>query len=1366
MNFSCSLGTIYPSPVMMKSSNPLLPASIIDLEWNILCKDGNLLDTRTLALVDDILITKYSFQYDSSLTTPKVTFTLLSSSNAFGDLISSPTTSEVLIGSGQKIEATIRAPINYQFNSITFQAYSKASIDINGLKSNIIDIQGCTTDISSPIKLTNLISNQLTICSKSSVTISGFQFSATTGNININSDQNVELSFLYPYVGSISGSTSSSLTPVINGLCSLNAPVVANNKKTIQGTCGSGGSSSVQVTGLTGVNIVSPTSSGSCPTLSTWRDPEPSFAAPTSPAIPNNIPQFTINYPANIASFAMLSTYRSDTSSISNGSGNNVGGVSVANALRAKFGGPSEFHVASIRGNKFFRAGQTYQFNFKSLLGQAPTSSIPFVGFNLCIYDGLEVDANRIYLELNPSELVACYPVSGSLTSTTSWTNFQVSFTIPTTKDIVKGSIGLHVKFTYVYPNDQIFFLKDLDLVIPSRSTTTPPTLLTSDSELVTLRKPPTTLTPQNRANCPHLQNDLVHWHDPSTWGGAVPSPSSVITLPANKKVLISSCSISDSSVIFNKIIVPPTSELIFSDSPIQLNIKDLYVQGKLLIGSKDCRIHSNIQITFHGARTTTDTIATGLGSKGIAVASSGFISIQGKQYKSTWTRLAATAYPDESIIYVQDSINWEVGQKVLITSSRYHNDAQEETENEVLTIAAIQGKVIQFTTPVQFYHYAGLEYQAEVALLSRRISIRGASDSDTESFGGHILTMGNGQFSGLELTKMGQLNMRGRYPLHFHLANHVTNSYISDCSVYNSYYRCYTIHGTHDLLLTENVAYNVKGHCYYIEDGIEENNTISYNLASKVATVGPGAAGSGQGGETFVESETLRQPADSSSSGFYITNAYNRIIGNSASSAWASYAFVKLPNSVGAFKDQVFDPSSRPNLEFDGNTAHSIVSTFYFGACVYVGGKLYYEPGDSRLYYMSGRDERETTDVNGNPVWMKFTNTKSYLCSDGISHWGNRVDIEKYESHDNHRSATVFGSSSIRFALVNGRTPNTMHPWRLNSLHMVQGFQFYDTWTQTILTDVNFRNFIRNPYYNDQTDYPQYQDNRIFVSMTHSTYYKPQGISVVRNITYSGGQPTSQIIGHTVQETDSSRYFNLIDSDGTATQRSGTPTIVGSHLDWWRFDNTCQFQSDWRTWYCNKGSREIGNIDLLVPGLIDQWALNDNIVGYSHLFGPNIPSTPRRSSIVSGNAGITGVTGIGWYVYFTTLGGPSSFDIHTRMIPYGQYIILALKYPAGTTFTGRTTYEWSTPQQRSVLSSVSNFASVLNGNGNQYYFDGNHLYLKLVNQMLTGNQAEEQFQRGGARLFNIFTGFRYHVIATCPSNNCQSADTMPNKWV
>lgn len=60
------------------------------------------------------------------------------------------------------------------------------------------------------------------------------------------------------------------------------------------------------------------------------------------------------------------------------------------------------------------------------------------------------------------------------------------------------------------------------------------------------------------------------------------------------------------------------------------------------------------------------------------------------------------------------------------------------------------------------------------------------------------------------------------RYPFHFHMMGTVSDSFFEDCAVQHSFFRAYTVHGTSSSRVSRNVAYDVSGSAYYLEDGNE----------------------------------------------------------------------------------------------------------------------------------------------------------------------------------------------------------------------------------------------------------------------------------------------------------------------------------------------------------------------------------------------------------------------------------------------------------------------------------------------------------------------------------------------------------------
>ena len=394
-------------------------------------------------------------------------------------------------------------------------------------------------------------------------------------------------------------------------------------------------------------------------------------------------------------------------------------------------------------------------------------------------------------------------------------------------------------------------------------------------------------------SSCPHLESGLVDWNSL----GFAPDGTDVV-LPADTAVIVRAgmlTSTSDSP--YGRITIPSGSRLIFDDaaSGIDMHTLGITVNGSLEAGSPTCRIQGNVEITLHGEygnissssdRHLSTAAGSDMGMKGIFVTDTpgAKMDLHGKLYHPAWTRLAAhipgnqseTSAPSvrNTEIFLQDCVNWPEGGEVIVTTSHV-KDTRGYDYNERGTIATagvkcvtVDGKdygKVTLTQSLEHYHHAGLrEYQCEVGLLSRNIVVRGNDRSDPtddsplecasdksgwsampcpETFltglGGHTIVVGQaeGRIRGAEFFRMGMTNIMGRYPVHFHHQQSSSGmvSEVSDCSVHQSYFRAITIHNAHYVRVQRNVAFDVSGHAYYLESGVEENNHVEYNLVSIV---------------------------------------------------------------------------------------------------------------------------------------------------------------------------------------------------------------------------------------------------------------------------------------------------------------------------------------------------------------------------------------------------------------------------------------------------------------------------------------------------------------------------------------------------
>ncbi len=64
---------------------------------------------------------------------------------------------------------------------------------------------------------------------------------------------------------------------------------------------------------------------------------------------------------------------------------------------------------------------------------------------------------------------------------------------------------------------------------------------------------------------------------------------------------------------------------------------------------------------------------------------------------------------------------------------------------------------------------------------------------------------------------------------------NGVPTAYLTDCSVHRSYQRVVSVHASNDVLVNNNVGYDIRGHAFFVEDGVEERSVFEGNLAVSV---------------------------------------------------------------------------------------------------------------------------------------------------------------------------------------------------------------------------------------------------------------------------------------------------------------------------------------------------------------------------------------------------------------------------------------------------------------------------------------------------------------------------------------------------
>jgi hypothetical protein len=405
-------------------------------------------------------------------------------------------------------------------------------------------------------------------------------------------------------------------------------------------------------------------------------------------------------------------------------------------------------------------------------------------------------------------------------------------------------------------------------------------------------------------------------WSRHTTWGGGpLPRENELVSIPPANNVLL------DMS--------PPKLSVLIVEGKLSFDRVDgltlnasyiLVLRGTFEVGTEADPFLQKATITLHGGPKSVDLPI--YGAKVLACREC-TLDLHGRFHHVTWTRLSATAAKGATSLSLQQSVDWAVGSKIIVTSTHWDRTQVEERFVSAITD---EGKTIRLTAALEHLHLGetrtfdgqDVELRAEVGLLTRNVLVQGDEMSvEPVQYGGTIMlhSAGDesliGRIEGIEATRMGQAYRLGRYPIHFHMIGDVTKSYARRNSVHRTFNRAFTIHGVHKLRVQFNVAYNTMGHTYFIEDAIETKNIIEYNLAA------------------LTRASNALLNTDQTPTSFWITNPDNHVRHNTGAGS-KNYGFwyraethVTGVSASEGLGDDVC-PKGIPLLEFYNNTAHS----------------------------------------------------------------------------------------------------------------------------------------------------------------------------------------------------------------------------------------------------------------------------------------------------------------------------------------------------------------------------------------------------------------------------------------------------------
>ncbi|MGL4576519.1 MAG: G8 domain-containing protein, partial [Burkholderiaceae bacterium] len=526
----------------------------------------------------------------------------------------------------------------------------------------------------------------------------------------------------------------------------------------------------------------------------------------------------------------------------------------------------------------------------------------------------------------------------------------------------------------------------------PTPSVTASPAPTSSPAPSPTVSPPPPTSTA-----------DAGGWNNPATWGGTLPPDGAIVEIPAGKTVTLSG-----STAKLGGLTIRGTLQ--FADADAQLTANWIAVHGALIAGSTTQPYTKKGTITLTGTDKKQDLF--GMGTKGIMVMSGGNLQLHGEP-RTGWTQLAATVQPGANSITLKDdmSTQWRAGDQLVIAPSSF-----EAEEYEVVTVTGVTAKTINFTPALKYTHWGELQtfegktldQRAAVGLLTRNLVVRGGDDSDAINFGGHTMIMAGGkaQVTGVEFFKMGQRGLPGRYPLHWHLAGDRQGDFAKNNTVRNSFQRAMVLHGTDNLLLEGNVAFDITNHAFvWAEDGNEKNNRLIKNLA--VFNKNPKAS-------EFafpVNNNLLGNSGQSEfrSGSFWGRSFAHTFIGNIAAGSVDGFGFF-----FDRFSADIVGDTEGSGLVFEDNIAHSNYRPGAGG----VAAEIYPEA-------TFGHGLMTTTNLNSKTehVFKRFTGYKNY----GGAWMEDRVTRLQDSILADNGTGTYIHRGKLDGVVIVGKSANTL---------------------------------------------------------------------------------------------------------------------------------------------------------------------------------------------------------------------------------------------------------------------------------------------------------------------------------------------------
>lgn len=451
-------------------------------------------------------------------------------------------------------------------------------------------------------------------------------------------------------------------------------------------------------------------------------------------------------------------------------------------------------------------------------------------------------------------------------------------------------------------------------------------------------------------------------WSAPATWGGSLPDSEDFVLIPAGVDV-----SFATAAQIRDLLIMGALRFDHGSDSSLTVETMEVAMTGVLEIGTPSLPIAStaNVEILFRSEGTLDPASDPDMIRRGLL--GHGPVRIHGAR-KTVHLKVAVDPIAgDNTLVLAATPDNWQIGDTLVLTGTRYSGWRWDNsiravryfgTRDEVRQITAINGATVTLDQPLQYDHLTPRsDLKASVANYSRNVSFRNTGGSTLPAHRrAHVMLMHATHFdvrfaafwhlgrtdksvASFALDQIDTLtadsNVRGRYPLHFHMLG-IDDPRRPAVALGNAVFGSPGwgyVHHASNAVFHNNASFDTHGAGFVAETG-DEIGTWVNNIAIKAEG---NSAFNPKNGVDVANFDIARTGA-----GFWFQGRMVRTTGNIAASVNQGFAYLHRGSRMRSFPNTAFmlpealrrdanaSPDDAPILNFHNNEAFASAVGLY----------------------------------------------------------------------------------------------------------------------------------------------------------------------------------------------------------------------------------------------------------------------------------------------------------------------------------------------------------------------------------------------------------------------------------------------------